>query len=525
MIRPADLQDDDVWSMFEACKDGDLERVKSLVSRRPSLIRCEYNYTPPIHFAVREGHLIMVRYLLEMGADIAYRSYPFQESLLTMAQNRGHHEIAKLLLEKLSLRYTVSANMTAILDAARNGDLLQIQAELERNPGLAWASNETGDTALHQAAEGGHGPIMLLLLDAGAPIDAVRADGNRPITCALNPRGKSPHLVGSLVQMLLERGALYNIYLAAELGDDAYIREVLIHNPALANFEDTSHRRPISAAARRNDLPMARLLLEQGADPSLPEEGAPLGQALWFAVYQNEYEMAKLLLEYGANPNTAPESSGSALHHAQQLPKLKDLLLKYGAEENNGDLELFERLVADNEILDVELLLKEQPDLAKQANAFWGEGILSVPANNGHREMLQLLIRYGARVPDVSKWGRAYYFKHYEFGALLLYCGMNPDHMNWQRITLLHEMSQEGDLEKARLLLDYGADINAIDEDYRSTPLGFAARWGQREIVALLLARGADPNKAGATWATPLSWSQKKGYTEIEADLRSAGAK
>jgi len=135
-----------------------------------------------------------------------------------------------------------------------------------------------------------------------------------------------------------------------------------------------------------------------------------------------------------------------------------------------------------------------------------------------------LLLRYGARVPNVTKWGRYYYFKHDEIAKLLLERGMNPNHMNWHHVTLLHDMAQEGDLAKALLLLDHGAEIDAIDEEYRSTPLGFAARWGQKEIVSLLLSHGADPNKSGATWATPIAWARKKDFSEIEKLLLQAGA-
>jgi len=303
------------------------------------------------------------------------------------------------------------------------------------------------------------------------------------------------------------------------------VQKALARDPALANFEDSSHSRPISAAATRNDLKMVTLLLDHGADPSLPEAGAPLGGALWTAVYQRQREMARLLLEHGANPNTAPESSGSALFQARGDPELTSLLIEYGAEDKSGDLVQFQRLVGDNNLAEVERLLQDPSMLDQQDAAFWGEGILSGPANGARREMIELLIRHGARVPDISKWGRAYYFKHTEIAALLLDNGMNPNHMTWHQVTLLHDMAQAGDIPKARLLLDHGADIDAVDEEYRSTPLGLAARWGQRDLVAFLLERGADPNKSGAPWSTPLAWAQKKGHPDIEADLRRAGAR
>jgi ankyrin repeat protein len=99
---------------------------------------------------------------------------------------------------------------------------------------------------------------------------------------------------------------------------------------------------------------------------------------------------------------------------------------------------------------------------------------------------------------------------------------MNANHMNWRRFTLLHDMAFTGDVRKARLLVDHGADINAIDDEYRSTPLGYAAHWGKLDMVTMLLERGADPNTSGAPWSTPLAWARKKGHAEIESDLRGA---
>ena len=91
--------------------------------------------------------------------------------------------------------------------------------------------------------------------------------------------------------------------------------------------------------------------------------------------------------------------------------------------------------------------------------------------------------------------------------------------MSWHHVTLLHDMAQKGDLRKAELLLDHGADINAIDEEYLSTPLGIAAKYGNVEMVEYLLKAGADPKLAGADWATPLEWARRKGHRKIEMIL------
>lgn len=511
MIHPADLKDDDVWAMLSASRAGDLEQVKAMVERRPDLVTCEYNYTPPLHFAVREGHLELVRFLLDRGADLNYKSYAFGDTYLVMAQDRDYDEITDLLTETLSRQFPVKEGLSGFLKAASNGDLAQVLSDIRRDPEIVRGCNGFGETALHKAVEDGRLDVMLALIDAGAVVDAARADGLRPINCALRLRGRSALYAGALAGVLLGRGAEYNIYLAAVFGDMNYVQAALSRDSSLANFEDTSHARPISAAARRNDLEMVRLLLDHGANPSLREEGAPLGQALWIAVYQRQKEMAKLLLEHGANPNTSPESSGSALFQARGDEDLTQLLIQYGAEEKSGRVVEFQRLVGDNNLAEVERMLNEGFTLNDQDSMSWGEGVLASPANRGSREMIQLLMKHGARVPDISKWGRFYYFKHTEIAELLLDRGMNPNHMNWHNVTMLHDMAQAGDIPKAKLLLDHGADIDPIDEEYRSTPLGLAARWGNREMVQFLLARGADPNKSTASWSTPSRLGAKEG--------------
>ena len=68
----------------------------------------------------------------------------------------------------------------------------------------------------------------------------------------------------------------------------------------------------------------------------------------------------------------------------------------------------------------------------------------------------------------------------------------------------------------ARILLDAAASLDVRDELLRSTPLGWACRWGGRELVELLIERGADVVEAEAEpWATPLAWARMKGHDDI----------
>jgi ankyrin repeat protein len=106
--RPMELHDGvvstttDVWDMLVASRNGDLGRVQELAQRCPALLACQYDYTTPLHFAVREGHLDLVRYLVQHRAlDPTYLTHPFRDSLVTMAEDRGEVEIAQLLRQSL----------------------------------------------------------------------------------------------------------------------------------------------------------------------------------------------------------------------------------------------------------------------------------------------------------------------------------------------------------------------------------------------------------------------------------------
>ena len=81
-----------VWNMLTASQYDDLDSVKELAQRRQALISCQYDYTAPLHLAVREGHLDLVRYLVQRGADVNKSGAPWATPL-AWARKKCYAEI------------------------------------------------------------------------------------------------------------------------------------------------------------------------------------------------------------------------------------------------------------------------------------------------------------------------------------------------------------------------------------------------------------------------------------------------
>jgi ankyrin repeat protein len=182
-----------------------------------------------------------------------------------------------------------------------------------------------------------------------------------------------------------------------------------------------------------------------------------------------------------------------------------------------------------------------------------GDSPLLIALYHGRRDLAELMLSHGRRVDafeaaavgDVDALRTALdadptlasrlshdgwtllhlagFFGHAEAVRLLLERGADPNALstNPMRNTPLHAgLAGPLPMEGVRLLVDAGADVNARQHG-GYTALHSAAQNGKVEIIDLLLDRGADPNAATDDGRRPIDLAKEEGVKE---HLRSRGA-
>lgn len=90
--------------------------------------------------------------------------------------------------------------------------------------------------------------------------------------------------------------------------------------------------------------------------------------------------------------------------------------------------------------------------------------------------------------------------------------------------SLLHRMAWLGSVKAVTALLDVGMLPEPDRETSVTSPLHAAIRNGHREVIRLLLRRGADPSLRGPMGQTPTHMASASGHAEITSMLAEAGA-
>jgi len=264
-------RDDTDTPLFQACYNSSIEMVDLLLSRGADTERVDCKGWRPLHAAVIDNAERVVPHHVVAGSDavrpptaVAAAERPASDSAL-------HFALTRALLAAGAKVNVVNKNgntplhiacMNGFTDAARL--MLAAGAKVE-------AVNKFGCSPLHDACLNGHIDAVNLMLAAGAKVDQRSANGHT----LLNSACHNGHI--DVARLLLETA----------------------HARAYVNTPDDNDASPLLYAGNRGDLPMMRLLLDNGALTNAPGQLPPLHAA----VSRQNPKATALLLAAGAAIN------------------------------------------------------------------------------------------------------------------------------------------------------------------------------------------------------------------------------
>jgi uncharacterized protein len=431
--------------------------------------------------------------------------------LVDAAEHRNGALVRELLAKSADVNAAQVDGMTALHWAVNNDDA-EMAGLLVRSRANVNATNRYGVPPLSIACTNGNATLVRLLLDAGADANASLPGGETVLMTAAR--------VGSLeaLKALLARGANPNaqerrdqtaLMWAAAEGHATVVR-ALIEAGSTINATLPSGFTPLFFAVREGHIDVVRVLLEAGANvnetmkPNKEDRPAPTLNAsykpvrngtspLLLAVENGHFELAIALVEAGADPNDQ-RSGFTPLHAISWVRKPDASDVGDPAPIGSGaltSLQFVHALVARGANVNARLAKVPRPPASATLLGTEGATPFLMAADRADVPLMRELVKAGADplLPNADKTT-----------PLMAAAGLGTSDP-------LEEAGTEDEaLEATKMLLDLGADINAVDNK-GDTAMHGAAYGNFPAIVKLLAERGADINiwkQADKEGRTPL---------------------
>ena len=281
-----------------------------------------------------------------------------------------------------------------------------LDAVKEADPPPEWgltSTTKSGCTALMMAAEEGNLPVVKVLLEAGALVNACDKDGRTPLFDAAQ-RG---HL--DVMQELLKRGADPNILRpknltvlmeAAQYGHTELVKELIVFVPTETgikrvdvNAVNTRGESALTFCARYGHTKTVEALLDRGVDVAKLELEKPFWTSLHRAAANGHEVTARMLLRDlhdSIDPNLLTEEQRRKQAVAQRLLDHQDdkgvTALMAAARSNHASM--------------VALLLTAGADDALKSNEPACATAYFMAAELGQREALEVLLKHTVNSED-----------------------------------------------------------------------------------------------------------------------------
>ncbi len=266
----------------------------------------------------------------------------------------------------------------------------------------------------------------------------------------------------------------------------------------------------VADAAMEGDKARVRSLLQRKADVNAPQADGTT--ALHWAVSRDDLDTAELLIRAGADVSAANRAGATPLQLATQNGNARMIgtLIDAGADSNapltaHGDTVLM--MAARTGKPEAIQMLLDRGAHVNAKETWGGTTALMWAVAEGHVAAAKRLVERGADVNARSHYVPAGNGRGFE-GRLPV--DAKPDRVaegyasGW--LTPLMMAAREGDRESARLLVEAGADVNAIGGDGKSA-LALAIFNGHYALASDLIDNRADVNRPDVLGFTPLFWA------------------
>jgi uncharacterized protein len=244
----------------------------------------------------------------------------------------------------------------------------------------------------------------------------------------------------------------------------------------------------VADAVQNRDVATLQALLKQHTAVNAAQPDGTT--ALHWAAHWNDAEALSLLLQAGADAKAVNHYGATPLSEAAALGNadIIEQLLKAGADPNtrttaDGETVLMTSARAGN-LAAVKALIAHGSDVNVK-EAYRGQTALMWAAAERHPDVVKLLLQHGA------DWKVQSSFRETKIPKLSTASSISP--ISRGGLTAFLFAAREGDVETAKVMLDFGVDINQTDVDGTSG-LVVSIMNKQYTFAKFLLDRGADPN-------------------------------
>ena len=181
----------DVDKLSKALKNNECARVEELIAKGADVNQADAEGTKPLQHVVKTGCMCCLTLLLNNGADIRATATMDVPSAVSIAASNGHIDALKCLLNNCADDIINGENekQPPLHYARFNGKIDAMRYIVEKYPHTVHSRASAGAkhcTSLHAAAESDNVECMEILIEHGAEIKAVDADGATILTYAAN---------------------------------------------------------------------------------------------------------------------------------------------------------------------------------------------------------------------------------------------------------------------------------------------------------------------------------------------------